>query len=1159
MTRRSLVLSFLLLGLLMLPVLAQQVPVVLNYQATLAENGQQVEGTRPVVARVFDAETGGQLLWEERRSLVAVERGRLSLLLGSVEPFPPALFDGADRYLEIEIDGERMPRLRMASTAYALRADVAQTARRADAVAADAAVTSINQVAGDLTLKGENGATVNVDPSTGTIIVSASGGSGGTSGIFGVQNSDGTLQVVDPNGPTVTINIQPGSIGPVQIADGGVRTADLADAAVTTRKIADDAVTSSKLARGVAVTQLTAGTGLLATGTTGAITLSIADDGVTAAQLAENAVTRRALAGGVVVDGLNGLTGGINLTSSDQSISIAASTGLIDLTLAPDALVTSVNTLRGDLRFAAAGGASVTVDESTGTITVSAPQADGTGVAGIQNTDGTLQITDPNGPTTTINLQDKGIGEAQLDDQSVTALKLASRAVGASTLNAIGPAGTGQVLSFAGNGQFAWIDPAQGTLTGVTATGGLRAAESGGEVEVAIQDQGITEPMFATGAVSSRAIADGGVARADLAPTAAVTTLGIGTDVLSGDVFLQGGSNISVNRVPNQNAYQIDFTGTLDGLVTSVSGVNGLATVVGPTGDVQLGVANQGIGTAQLSDGAVTRAKLNPTGIINSALVEDNTLTAADLAPNAVGTSELNATAPGLGQVLGFDGTGLSWTDLPTADGDITGVTAEGGLSGSAASGEVILSITDGGVTTGKVASDAITEPKLNATNAPGPNQVLSHDGSNRFTWVDPAAGAITDVTAQNGLTATKSGSEVALSIADGGVNGPQLATSALAAGDNVNIARDGSGNIEVSVPGVLTSAVQSIAADGQTLAGDLSFATSGSASVTVSGSTVTFGAAAGLTSVASDNTLTGEGTSGSVLGLADNAVSATKLATNAVTTGAMADGAVDAAKLALGAVTTSAVVDEAITEAKLAALNTPTEGQVLRYESGNLTWTAPSAPVTTDGSTLTGDGTTTPLQILQGGVTSTELGADAVTTAAIATGAVGTDALADGSIAAADINASGAINGYALIYDDTVVGNSLVWRDPAASTSSMRFKTGVQTIGDAQEIVDRLRGVRFHWTTDGRPDVGLIAEEVARVLPELVTYETDETTVRGLRYAPLVAVLIEAAKAQQSALNAATQTVEAQRVELDALNDRVARLEALVQSIPEAASVSTK
>jgi hypothetical protein len=198
------------------------------------------------------------------------------------------------------------------------------------------------------------------------------------------------------------------------------------------------------------------------------------------------------------------------------------------------------------------------------------------------------------------------------------------------------------------------------------------------------------------------------------------------------------------------------------------------------------------------------------------------------------------------------------------------------------------------------------------------------------------------------------------------------------------------------------------------------------------------------------------------------------------------------------------------------------------------------------------GTGAVTADELAVDAVTSNAIATDAVTADAIATGSVGSDEVADASLAAADLNASGGETGYVLGYDDSAAGD-LVWQDPAATASSIRFKSDVTTIADATALIEQLRGVRFEWTADGRPDVGLIAEEVARVLPELVVYEADGTTIRGLRYAPLVSVLIEAAKAQQSAMDTANETIATQQREIDALGDRLSRLEALVQSMQSA------
>lgn len=82
---------------------------------------------------------------------------------------------------------------------------------------------------------------------------------------------------------------------------------------------------------------------------------------------------------------------------------------------------------------------------------------------------------------------------------------------------------------------------------------------------------------------------------------------------------------------------------------------------------------------------------------------------------------------------------------------------------------------------------------------------------------------------------------------------------------------------------------------------------------------------------------------------------------------------------------------------------------------------------------------------------------------------------------------------------------------------SSGRWKTNVRTIDNAMDKVRRLRGVRFDWRDSGTPDIGMIAEEVAQVVPEIVDCETDGTGASSLTYDRLVALLVEALKEQEA------------------------------------------
>jgi hypothetical protein len=76
-------------------------------------------------------------------------------------------------------------------------------------------------------------------------------------------------------------------------------------------------------------------------------------------------------------------------------------------------------------------------------------------------------------------------------------------------------------------------------------------------------------------------------------------------------------------------------------------------------------------------------------------------------------------------------------------------------------------------------------------------------------------------------------------------------------------------------------------------------------------------------------------------------------------------------------------------------------------------------------------------------------------------------------------------------------------------STSDENLKTNIETVQNGLETIKSLRGVTFDWKATQKPSVGVIAQELERVLPELVANGDPKT----VNYNGLIGVLIEAVK----------------------------------------------
>ena len=80
----------------------------------------------------------------------------------------------------------------------------------------------------------------------------------------------------------------------------------------------------------------------------------------------------------------------------------------------------------------------------------------------------------------------------------------------------------------------------------------------------------------------------------------------------------------------------------------------------------------------------------------------------------------------------------------------------------------------------------------------------------------------------------------------------------------------------------------------------------------------------------------------------------------------------------------------------------------------------------------------------------------------------------------------------------------------PCCPYSDAALKTNALPLTDATRKLLQIQGVTFNWKDDGRADVGVIAQDVQKVYPQLVRNDKEYLQVD---YQKLVAPLIEAVR----------------------------------------------
>lgn len=121
------------------------------------------------------------------------------------------------------------------------------------------------------------------------------------------------------------------------------------------------------------------------------------------------------------------------------------------------------------------------------------------------------------------------------------------------------------------------------------------------------------------------------------------------------------------------------------------------------------------------------------------------------------------------------------------------------------------------------------------------------------------------------------------------------------------------------------------------------------------------------------------------------------------------------------------------------------------------------------------------------------------------------------------NVSLSGITTLTTLIVSDGITASGIVTATDFNATSDINLKENIRSIQNPSEIISGLEGVRFVWKADGKESFGVIAQEVEKTLPELVSNGDTKT----VNYNGLIGVLIEAVKDQQKQINSLKTEIE--------------------------------
>ena len=119
---------------------------------------------------------------------------------------------------------------------------------------------------------------------------------------------------------------------------------------------------------------------------------------------------------------------------------------------------------------------------------------------------------------------------------------------------------------------------------------------------------------------------------------------------------------------------------------------------------------------------------------------------------------------------------------------------------------------------------------------------------------------------------------------------------------------------------------------------------------------------------------------------------------------------------------------------------------------------------------------------------------------------------------------------------------------DTWTTRSSRGIKTNIQPLQGALEKIEQLQWVSYERRIDGKREIGVVAEDVDQIVPEVVSHDPETHEAQGVDYSRLAALLSEAVKAQQV-------EIEQLKARIEHLTPRVATQAIEQGNLPEFAS----